>query len=133
MADLTNQRRPGLDPGPLADGTAPDRAKQVLPSDRGELEIASLLEMYLAEGQLNVQQMGRGYAWLDTGTHASLLDAGNFVRTLSDRQGQQVGCPEEIAFEQGWITAEQLAKRADLFAKTNYGAYLKGLLSAPTR
>ncbi|MEO0692583.1 MAG: glucose-1-phosphate thymidylyltransferase, partial [Pseudomonadota bacterium] len=75
------------------------------------------------------QQMGRGYAWLDTGTHASLLDAGNFVRTLSERQGQQVGCPEEIAFEQGWINDAQLADRAALFAKTNYGAYLKGLLS----
>ncbi|MEL7252637.1 MAG: glucose-1-phosphate thymidylyltransferase RfbA [Pseudomonadota bacterium] len=110
------------------DGTASARAEDVQPSARGELEITSLLEMYLTEGQLNVQQMGRGYAWLDTGTHASLLDAGNFVRTLSDRQGQQVGCPEEIAFEQGWITADQLADRAALFAKTNYGSYLKGLL-----
>ena len=110
------------------DGTAPDRAAQVQPSDRGELEITSLLEMYLADGHLNVQQMGRGYAWLDTGTHASLLDAGNFVRTLSDRQGQQVGCPEEIAFEHGWIDADGLAERAALFAKTQYGAYLKGLL-----
>ena len=110
------------------DGSAPERAAQVQPSDRGELEITSLLEMYLADGLLNVQQMGRGYAWLDTGTHASLLDAGNFVRTLSERQGQQVGCPEEIAFEQGWIDAEELAARADLFAKTQYGAYLKRLL-----
>ncbi|WP_299694845.1 glucose-1-phosphate thymidylyltransferase RfbA [uncultured Tateyamaria sp.] len=110
------------------DGSAPARAAAVTPSDRGELEITSLLEMYLADGQLNVQQMGRGYAWLDTGTHASLLDAGNFVRTLSDRQGQQVGCPEEIAYEQGWIDAAQLAERAALFAKTQYGAYLKGLL-----
>ncbi|MEO1777176.1 MAG: glucose-1-phosphate thymidylyltransferase RfbA, partial [Pseudomonadota bacterium] len=74
------------------DGTAPEKAARVKPSDRGELEITSLLEMYLSEGRLNVQQMGRGYAWLDTGTHASLLDAGNFVRTLSERQGQQVGC-----------------------------------------
>ncbi|MEL6806131.1 MAG: glucose-1-phosphate thymidylyltransferase RfbA [Pseudomonadota bacterium] len=111
------------------DGTAPERAARVQPSERGELEITSLLEMYLADGQLSVQQMGRGYAWLDTGTHASLLDAGNFVRTLSERQGQQVGCPEEIAFEQGWINDAQLADRAALFAKTNYGAYLKGLLS----
>ncbi|MEO0753145.1 MAG: sugar phosphate nucleotidyltransferase, partial [Pseudomonadota bacterium] len=110
------------------DGTAPDRAAAVQPSARGELEITSLLEMYLEAGQLNVQQMGRGYAWLDTGTHASLLDAGNFVRTLSDRQGQQVGCPEEIAYEQGWIDADALAERAALFAKTHYGAYLKGLL-----
>ena len=111
------------------DGTAPARAAQVQPSDRGELEITSLLEMYLADGQLTVQQMGRGYAWLDTGTHASLLDAGNFVRTLSERQGQQVGCPEEIAYEQGWIDDAQLAERAKLFAKTHYGAYLKGLLA----
>ena len=110
------------------DGTAPDRAAAVQPSARGELEITSLLEIYLEAGQLNVQQMGRGYAWLDTGTHASLLDAGNFVRTLSDRQGQQVGCPEEIAYEQGWIDADALAERAALFAKTHYGAYLKGLL-----
>ncbi|MEO1493933.1 MAG: glucose-1-phosphate thymidylyltransferase RfbA [Pseudomonadota bacterium] len=110
------------------DGTAPERAAAVRPSERGELEITSLLEMYLEAGQLNVQQMGRGYAWLDTGTHASLLDAGNFVRTLSDRQGQQVGCPEEIAYEQGWISDADLAERAALFAKTHYGAYLKGLL-----
>ncbi|WP_428514409.1 glucose-1-phosphate thymidylyltransferase RfbA [Roseovarius sp.] len=110
------------------DGTAPERAARVQPSERGELEITSLLDMYLADGQLTVQQMGRGYAWLDTGTHGSLLDAGNFVRTLSERQGQQVGCPEEIAYEQGWINAEDLARRARLFKKTNYGAYLKGLL-----
>ncbi|MBY5986771.1 glucose-1-phosphate thymidylyltransferase RfbA [Roseovarius atlanticus] len=110
------------------DGTAPERAARVQPSERGELEITSLLDMYLADGQLTVQQMGRGYAWLDTGTHGSLLDAGNFVRTLSERQGQQVGCPEEIAYEQGWINAEDLARRARLFRKTNYGAYLKGLL-----
>jgi len=110
------------------DGTAPERAAAVTPSARGELEITSLLESYLADGQLNVQQMGRGYAWLDTGTHASLLDAGNFVRTLSERQGQQVGCPEEIAFHQGWITAAELQTRAELFSKTDYGTYLKGLL-----
>ena len=110
------------------DGTAPERAARVKPSERGELEITSLLDMYLEDGLLNVQQMGRGYAWLDTGTHGSLLDAGNFVRTLSERQGQQVGCPEEIAFEKGWISRDQLADRAKLFKKTNYGAYLKGLL-----
>ena len=111
------------------DGSAPERARAVAPSERGELEITSLLEMYLADGALSVQQMGRGYAWLDTGTHASLLDAGNFVRTLSERQGQQVGCPEEIAFEQGWITSAQLEERANLFGKTGYGAYLKRLLA----
>jgi glucose-1-phosphate thymidylyltransferase len=106
------------------DGGAPKRAAQVQPSARGELEITTLLEMYLADGALTVQQMGRGYAWLDTGTHGSLLDAGNFVRTLSERQGQQVGCPEEIAYEQGWISREELLGRAELFRKTAYGAYL---------
>ena len=128
--------KPAVPPSPFAvtglyflDGSAPERAAQVTPSERGELEITSLLQMYLDEGQLNVQQMGRGYAWLDTGTHASLLDAGNFVRTLSERQGQQVGCPEEIAWEQGWIDAAQLAARAELFGKTQYGAYLRSLLS----
>ena len=106
------------------DGSAPDRAQLVQPSARGELEITSLLDMYLADGLLTVQQMGRGYAWLDTGTHASLLDAGNFVRTLSERQGQQVGCPEEIAFAKGWITPDQLRARAEKFGKNGYGAYL---------
>jgi len=110
------------------DGTAPERARAVQPSPRGELEITSLLEMYLADGLLNVQQMGRGYAWLDTGTHGSLLDAGNFVRTLSERQGQQVGCPEEIAFAKGWINADQLRARAQQFGKNGYGAYLMRLL-----
>ena len=110
------------------DGTAPERARAVQPSPRGELEIVTLLEMYLAEGTLSVEQMGRGFAWLDTGTHASLLDAGNFVRTLTERQGQQVGSPEEIAFHQGWITPEQLAERAGLFGKTAYGKYLAALL-----
>ncbi|QFT94730.1 Glucose-1-phosphate thymidylyltransferase 1 [Roseovarius sp. THAF9] len=110
------------------DGTAPERAARVKPSERGELEITSLLDMYLEDGLLNVQQMGRGYAWLDTGTHGSLLDAGNFVRTLSERQGQQVGCPEEIAFEKGWISRDQLADRSKLFKKTNYGTYLKRLI-----
>ncbi len=106
------------------DGTAPDRAAQVRPSARGELEIVSLLEMYLAEGALRVETMGRGYAWLDTGTHESLLDAGSFVRTLEVRQGLQVGSPDEIAFRRGWIDAAQLAARAELFGKTAYGAYL---------
>jgi glucose-1-phosphate thymidylyltransferase len=100
----------------------------VTPSARGELEITTLLGMYLEEGLLQVETMGRGYAWLDTGTHASLLDAGNFVRTLEERQGLQAGCPEEIAFNQGWISAEALAARAAMFAKNDYGAYLAGLL-----
>ncbi|WP_323771011.1 glucose-1-phosphate thymidylyltransferase RfbA [Antarctobacter sp.] len=111
------------------DGTAPQRASEVKPSERGELEITSLLEMYLRDGALDVQQMGRGYAWLDTGTHASLLDAGNFVRTLSVRQGLQTGNPDEIAFAQRWIDARQLAQRAEVFRKTDYGKYLRGLLA----
>lgn len=111
------------------DGEAPERAKSVTPSPRGELEIVTLLESYLQDGNLSVEKMGRGYAWLDTGTHESLLDAGNFVRTLSKRQGMQSGCPEEIAFDNGWITAERLAEHADTFAKTDYGRYLAGLLT----
>ncbi|MGR3436444.1 MAG: glucose-1-phosphate thymidylyltransferase RfbA [Shimia sp.] len=110
------------------DGTAPARAAEVRPSARGELEITSLLESYLGEGALEVKRMGRGYAWLDTGTHASLLEAGEFVRTLQARQGLQMGSPDEIAYEQGWIDGAGLAARADLFGKTGYGAYLRGLL-----
>ncbi|MGA0615751.1 glucose-1-phosphate thymidylyltransferase RfbA [Paracoccus sp. KR1-242] len=111
------------------DGSAPDRARSVKPSDRGELEITTLLETYLHDGSLTVERMGRGFAWLDTGTHASLLDAGNFVRTLEQRQGLQTGCPEEIAFNQGWIDADQLRERARLFAKNDYGRYLARLLA----
>ena len=110
------------------DGSAPDRARAIKPSERGELEITSLLETFLNDEQLTVQRMGRGFAWLDTGTHASLLDAGNFVRTLQSRQGLQTGCPEEIAFENKWITKEQLLERAELFKKSDYGMYLKGLV-----
>lgn len=112
------------------DGTAPQRAREVMPSERGELEIVSLLEMYLADSQLTVQQMGRGFAWLDTGTHGSLLDAGNFVRTLQARQGLQVGCPEEIAYRNGWIDRERLMQRAKQFAKSDYGNYLHSLLDS---
>jgi glucose-1-phosphate thymidylyltransferase len=110
------------------DGTAPQKAAQVTPSGRGELEITALLEMYLAEGTLSVETMGRGYAWLDTGTHASLLDAGNFVRTLQTRQGLQTGSPDEIAFAKGWIDAKALADRAARFAKNDYGRYLRTLI-----
>ncbi|WP_136683069.1 glucose-1-phosphate thymidylyltransferase RfbA [Falsirhodobacter xinxiangensis] len=110
------------------DGTAPERAKQVQPSARGELEITTLLEMYLHDGALEVKRMGRGYAWLDTGTHGSLLDAGNFVRTLELRQGMQTGSLDEIAFTQGWITAEELQIRANLFKKNDYGRALQDLL-----
>ncbi len=110
------------------DADAPRRARQVQPSDRGELEITTLLETYLHEGRLNVEKMGRGYAWLDTGTHASLLDAGNFVRTLEQRQGMQSGCPDEIAHLQGWISDDDLRARARMFGKNDYGRYLAGLL-----
>lgn len=110
------------------DGSAPARARAVKPSARGELEITTLLETYLHDGSLTVERMGRGFAWLDTGTHASLLDAGNFVRTLEQRQGLQTGCPEEIAFEAGWISADQLRARAKLFSKNAYGKYLLRIL-----
>tara|TARA_R110002124_G_scaffold220063_2_gene385834 strand:+ start:11530 stop:12405 length:876 start_codon:yes stop_codon:yes gene_type:complete len=110
------------------DGSAPEKARRVTPSARGELEIVSLLEMYLAEDALSVEKIGRGYAWLDTGTHASLLDAANFVRTLQMRQGLHVGNPDEIAFENGWIDATALRARAAIYAKTDYGDYLAGLL-----
>ncbi|NCO22073.1 MAG: glucose-1-phosphate thymidylyltransferase RfbA [Rhodobacterales bacterium] len=111
------------------DGTASEKAARVKPSARGELEITTLLEMYLEEGTLTVETMGRGYAWLDTGTHASLLDAGNFVRTLQSRQGLQTGSPDEIAFAKGWIDARALAERAVRFAKNDYGAYLETLIN----
>lgn len=111
------------------DGRASALAAQIKPSARGETEITDLLELYRAEGALNVELMGRGFAWLDTGTHASLLDAGNFVRTLSWRQGLQIGSPEEIAFLAGWIDRQQVAQRAEKFGKSDYGAYLRGLLS----
>ncbi len=113
------------------DGTAPQRARQVTPSARGELEITTLLEMYLKDGQLSVETMGRGFAWLDTGTHDSLLDAGNFVRTLEKRQGTQTGSPDEVAFEKGWTTNEQLRERAKMFHKNRYGDYLEGLIDEP--
>lgn len=109
------------------DETAPERARAVQPSERGELEITTLLEMYLGEGALTVERMGRGYAWLDTGTHDSLLDAANFVRTLEKRQGLQVGSPDELAFAKGWISADQLRNRAAVFKKNGYGSYLAGL------
>ena len=111
------------------DGRAPELAETIRPSPRGELEIVDLLEKYRAEGSLQVELMGRGYAWLDTGTHGSLLDAGNFVRTLTDRQGLQVGSPDEIAWRAGFITRDTLLKRAETFRKNDYGRYLLGIAS----
>ena len=110
------------------DETASERARAVTPSPRGELEIVTLLESYLSDGTLRVNRMGRGYAWLDTGTHGSLLDAGNFVRTLQERQGLQTGCLEEIAYKQSWITEAKLRALAEPLQKNGYGVYLLGLL-----
>ena len=109
------------------DARAPELAAQVKPSARGELEIADLLEIYRAEGSLSVERMGRGFAWLDTGTHGSLLDAGNFVRTLQARQGLQVGCPDEIAYRASWIDRAALIARAGTFHKNDYGRYLQSI------
>ncbi len=110
------------------DASASERARSIEKSARGELEITCLLETYLNDGVLSVEQLGRGFAWLDTGTHASLLDAGNFVRTLSERQGQLVGSPDEVAYHQGWISPEELMSRATRFGKSDYGRYLQRLL-----
>ena len=110
------------------DSTAPERAKSITPSERGELEITSLLQTYLKDEDLHVQRMGRGFAWLDTGTHGSLLEAGNFVRTLQTRQGLQTGSPEEIAYTSGWITPDHLREMIRLYRKSAYGQYLASLL-----
>jgi len=103
-------------------------AKSLNPSSRGELEITDLNRLYLKLGQLSVEIMGRGYAWLDTGTHESLLEAGQFVATLENRQGLKVACPEEIAWRHGWIDNEQLSRLAGPLAKNGYGHYLLSLL-----
>ncbi len=103
-------------------------AADIKPSARGELEITDVNKRYLEQAQLNVEIMGRGYAWLDTGTHDSLLEAASFIATLQKRQGLQVACPEEIAFRQGWVNAEQLLRLADPLKKNGYGQYLLNLL-----
>ena len=103
-------------------------AKTIKPSPRGELEITDLNRRYLEQGRLNVQTMGRGYAWLDTGTHESMLDASQFIYTIENRQGLKVACPEEIAWRSGWISDAQLEQMAQGLAKSGYGQYLFGLL-----
>ncbi|MBB3345210.1 glucose-1-phosphate thymidylyltransferase RfbA [Luteimonas sp. RC10] len=111
------------------DGRASDYAAELKPSPRGELEITDLNRRYLDDGALYLEQLGRGYAWLDTGTHQSLHEASNFIQTIQDRQGLQVCCPEEIAFGQGWIDAEQLLALAKPLSKNGYGQYLQTLVT----
>ncbi len=106
-----------------------DMARSLKPSPRGELEITDLNRLYLQQGQLNVELMGRGYAWLDTGTHESLLEAGQFIATLENRQGLKVACPEEIAFRRKWIDAAQLERLAQPLTKNGYGQYLLRILN----
>ena len=114
------------------DHSVVERALRVRPSDRGELEITSLNQMYLQEQKLTVELMGRGMAWLDTGTFDSLHEAGAYIRTLEQRQGLKVGCPEEVAWRQGWIDAAQLEQLAQLLLKSGYGRYLLQLLDEPS-
>ena len=110
------------------DAQVVEMAKRLKPSPRGELEITDLNRLYLEQGALSVEIMGRGYAWLDTGTHDSLLDAGQFIATLEQRQGLKIACPEEIAWRQGWIDVARLEQLAQPLAKNGYGQYLKRLL-----
>jgi len=110
------------------DARVVDVAKALRPSERGELEITDVNKQYLAWGELDVQVMGRGHAWLDTGTHESLLEASQFIQTIEKRQGLRVACPEEIAWRRGWISDDQLAKLAAPLAKSGYGQYLLDLL-----
>ena len=110
------------------DGKASDYAAELKPSPRGELEITDVNKVYLDKGQLNVEVMGRGMAWLDTGTHESLLEAGQFIATIEKRQGLKVACPEEIAYRKGYINAEQLRKLAEPLKKNQYGQYLLQIL-----
>ncbi|MGJ7514097.1 glucose-1-phosphate thymidylyltransferase RfbA [Pseudomonas baetica] len=107
-------------------------AKSIKPSDRGELEITDVNRAYLERKTLNVEMLGRGFAWLDTGTHDSLLEASHFVHTIEQRQGLKVACLEEIAYHNGWITAEQLSAQAHALKKTGYGQYLQKLLDSPS-
>ncbi len=105
-----------------------EMAKQVKPSERGELEITTLNEMYLEKNALHVEKLGRGFAWLDTGTHDSLLEASQFIHTIEKRQGYKVACLEEIAYKKGWLSKEQVQAQAKLLAKTGYGQYLQRMI-----
>ena len=111
------------------DGTVCERSKSLKPSRRGELEITDLNRSYMAEGKLSVQPLGRGFAWLDTGTPDSLLEASQYVAAIEKRQGMKVCCPEEVALHRGFITPDQLEKNADHYGKSEYGVYLRGLLT----
>ncbi len=106
-----------------------EMAKQVKPSARGELEITTLNQMYLERGELQVELLGRGFAWLDTGTHDSLVEASQFIHTIEKRQGLKVACLEEIAFRKGWLSKEQVADQIKILSKTDYGRYLEHLIS----
>ena len=113
------------------DGRASEFARTLKPSHRGELEITALNQVYLEAGELSVELLGRGFAWLDTGTHDSLIQAGEFIRTVEQRQGLRIGCLEEIAYRRGWIDAGQLRKLAGVQAKSEYGQYLRQLADRP--
>lgn len=114
------------------DGHASELARTIKPSARGELEITSLNNLYLESGKLKVELLGRGYAWLDTGTHDSLLQAAEFVQTIEERQGLKIGCPEEIAYRKGFITQEQLRELAKRLDNSGYGGYLRQIADSPT-
>jgi glucose-1-phosphate thymidylyltransferase len=112
------------------DSDVVDIARSIRPSARGELEITDVNRTYMERGDLNITRLGRGYAWLDTGTHESLHDAGSFVRTIEHRTGIKIACPEEIAFDAGWLDEEEVLARAAQMGKTGYAGYLRKLVAA---